>query len=209
MMHLRIEGGLGDHWIRSWPGFCSAHIHCPNQYWLVYWQGPLRTNTNDNQSIWNTFSRKNSAELRHFVQELVYVFRIYPNVRLDISIPKWHFSGIGLAVSGWSPTYYPVLLSEIKWHSGMDHIRYFPSDVITHPWPNFLRSAKPPLKLWHGWIIASNFYVDIITYSFPNLMLLELISFSKKSSWEPLIIACRLPKREIYWMSHLMTRPIP
>ena len=45
-------------------------------------------------------------------------------------------------------------------------------DVFTHPCPNFNSSlAKPPLKLWHGWVITSHMtdvITGMITYPFHN-----------------------------------------
>ena len=38
-------------------------------------------------------------------------------------------------------------------------------DVITHPYHNFVGGiTKPLLKLWHGWVIVSKVWVDVITY---------------------------------------------
>ena len=55
-----------------------------------------------------------------------------------------------------------ILQTEISWAKmGIkarisNYIQVKQWDVITHLWPNFHDGlTKPPLKLWHGWVITS------------------------------------------------------
>ena len=53
------------------------------------------------------------------------------------------------------------------------HINGFIWDVITYPWfPNFNDGGltKPSLKLGHGLVIPFTFYVDSITYIYPDYL---------------------------------------
>ena len=53
------------------------------------------------------------------------------------------------------------------WISSYTHS--FICDVITYPCHNFNGDLAKPLKLRHGWVITSRFYVNEITYPFLSL----------------------------------------
>ena len=59
------------------------------------------------------------------------------------------------------------LWDTFSWYWNCPEAGLYGMDVITHPCHN-INVIKLPLKLWHGWVITSLFYVDVFTYPLSN-----------------------------------------